>query len=334
MYILVTGGLGFIGSHCICELILNGHKPIILDNLTNSSTNVLDRIKKITKTTDLIFIEGDITNIETLSNIFTNYPIDSVIHFAALKAVGESVSNPLKYYTNNINGTLNLLEVMKSYNCKKIIFSSSATVYGSNNSPNGFYESNQIGIGISNPYGRTKYMIELILNDLIISDPSWSIVILRYFNPVGAHPSGLLGESPLGQPNNLFPIITKSLSTKTKLSIYGSDYPTPDGTCIRDFVHIMDLVDGHILALGKLVNSGLYVYNLGTGKGTSVKEIIEQFAQSNNIALEWTYKDKRPGDLPETWANTEKAHNELGFIARRTIRDMCIDTYRFWVNNT
>ena len=278
-YILVTGGLGFIGSHTIFELLDKQYKIIIIDNLSNSSKNVLNVFKNI------IFFQIDIRSNLQLENLFVKYKISAVIHFAAFKAVNESIKNPLQYYDNNICGTMNLLETMKKHNCKKIIFSSSSTVYGENKYP--VTEESQVGNGIKNPYGKTKYMIEQILSDLYNSDKSWSITILRYFNPIGAHPSGLLGENPNNTPNNLFPYLLKVCAKKLPvLTIFGSDYETEDGTCVRDFIHVVDLAKGHVKALEQIENeqSKFKVYNLGTGKGTSVKELVGIFEKVNKLS--------------------------------------------------
>ncbi len=292
-YILVTGGLGFIGSHTILELLDKQYKIIIIDNLSNISKDVLKVFKNI------LFFQIDVRSHLQLENLFVKYRISAVIHFAALKAVSESIVSPLQYYDNNICGTMNLLEIMKKYDCKKIIFSSSATVYGENTYP--VTEESPVGNGLTNPYGKTKYMIEQILIDLYNSDKSWSITILRYFNPIGAHPSGLLGENPNEIPNNLFPYLLKVSAKKLPaLTIFGSDYDTEDGTCIRDFIHVVDLARGHVKALEQIneTDPKLRVYNLGTGKGTSVKELIGIFEKVNNVIINKKYSARREGDLP------------------------------------
>jgi len=327
-YILVTGGLGFIGSHTVLELLDKQYKIIIIDNLSNSSKDVLNVFKNI------IFFQIDLRSSLQLENLFVKYKISAVIHFAALKAVSESIKKPLQYYDNNICGTMNLLEIMKKHNCKKIIFSSSATVYGENTYP--VTEESPIGNGLTNPYGRTKYMIEQILSDLYNSDKSWAIAILRYFNPIGAHPSGLLGENPNNTPNNLFPYLLKVCAKKLPvLTIFGSDYDTEDGTCVRDFIHVVDLAKGHVKALEQIENehSKLRVYNLGTGKGTSVKELIAIFEKVNNVVINKKYSARREGDLPYVYANTEKANKELGWQCIYTVEDMCKHGYNYALNN-
>jgi UDP-glucose 4-epimerase len=327
-YILVTGGLGFIGSHTVLELLDKQYKIIIIDNLSNSSKDVLKVLKNI------IFLHIDVRNSLQLENLFVKYRISAVIHFAALKAVGESIKSPLQYYDNNICGTVNLLEIMKKYDCKKIIFSSSATVYGENTYP--VTEDSPVGNGLTNPYGKTKYMIEQILGDLYNSDKSWAITILRYFNPIGAHPSGLLGENPNDTPNNLFPYLLKVSAKKLPaLNIFGCDYETKDGTCIRDFVHVVDLARGHVKALEQIneTDPKLRVYNLGTGKGTSVKELIGIFEKVNNVVINHKYSERREGDLPIIYANTEKANTELGWKCIYTVEDMCKHGYNYALAN-
>ncbi len=307
-YILVTGGLGFIGSHTVVELLLNNYNIIIIDNLINSSIDVIKKIKDITNK-NFLFFNIDIRDTLRLENLFVGYKINLVIHFASLKSVNESIKNPLQYYDCNVNGTINLLNIMKIHKCYKIIFSSSATVYGNNIYP--VNENSPTGNGITNPYGKTKFIIEQILQDLYNSNNNWSITILRYFNPVGAHPSGLLGENPNDTPNNLFPYLLKvSIGKIPLLNIYGNDYDTPDGTCIRDFIHVVDLAKGHVKALEYIFNSEdtkINIYNLGTGKGTSVKELVETFEKVNNVKLSYNYTNKRDGDLPCVYADIEKA---------------------------
>jgi UDP-glucose 4-epimerase len=327
-YILVTGGLGFIGSHTILELLDKQCKIIIIDNLSNSSKDVLNVFKNI------IFFQIDLRSRLQLENLFVKYKISVVIHFAALKAVNESITRPLQYYDNNICGTMNLLEIMKKNNCKKIIFSSSATVYGENIYP--VTEESPVGNGLTNPYGKTKYMIEQILSDLYNSDKNWAITILRYFNPIGAHPSGLLGENPNDKPNNLFPYLLKVCAKKLPvLNIFGSDYDTEDGTCIRDFIHVVDLAKGHVKALEQIDNEQpkLRVYNLGTGKGTSVKELIGIFEKVNNVFINHKYSSRREGDLPVIFANTEKANKELDWHCIYTVEDMCKHGYNYALKN-
>jgi len=327
-YILVTGGLGFIGSHTVYELLEKQYKIIIIDNLVNSSTNVLKVLNNV------IFCQIDIRNSLQLENLFVKYKITAVIHFAALKAVSESIMIPLQYYENNINGTINLLQIMKKYHCMKIIFSSSATVYGENIYP--VKEESIIGNGITSPYGKTKLMIEEILSDLYNSDKNWSITILRYFNPIGAHPSGLLGENPNDTPNNLFPYLLKVSVKKLKLlTIFGDDYDTKDGTCVRDFIHVVDLARGHVKALEQIneTNPKLRIYNLGTGKGTSVKELITIFEKVNNIVINYKYSARREGDLPYVYANTDKAKTELDWQCIYTVEDMCKHGYNYVLAN-
>jgi UDP-glucose 4-epimerase len=297
--ILVSGGLGFIGSHTVVELLNSGFNVIIIDNLVNSSIHIFTKIIEIAKIIDksrLKYSNIDIRNRLQLENLFKNNSIYAVIHFASLKAVGESMKVPLEYYDNNVAGTITLLQVMANHDCKRIIFSSSATVYGTNDYP--VCEDAPIGNGITNPYGKTKYMLENILEDLYKSDNSWSVVILRYFNPIGAHPSGLIGENPNDTPNNLFPYLLKVAAGKLeKLRIFGNDYNTRDGTCIRDFIHVVDLARGHIASLKKLDGSGINTYNLGTGKGTTVLELIGAFERVNHIKLNYEFVDRRDGDL-------------------------------------
>ena len=327
-YILVTGGLGFIGSHTVYELLEKQYKIIIIDNLVNSSTNVLKVLNNV------IFCQIDIRNSLQLENLFVKYKITAVIHFAALKAVSESIMIPLQYYENNINGTINLLQIMKKYHCMKIIFSSSATVYGENIYP--VKEESIIGNGITSPYGKTKLIIEEILSDLYNSDKNWSITILRYFNPIGAHPSGLLGENPNDTPNNLFPYLLKVSVKKLKLlTIFGDDYDTKDGTCVRDFIHVVDLARGHVKALEQIneTNPKLRIYNLGTGKGTSVKELISKFEKVNNIVINYKYSARREGDLPIVYANTEKANTELDWQCIYSVEDMCKHGYNYALAN-
>ena len=332
MNILVTGCCGYIGSHTCVELLNNGYNIIGIDNFSNSKTDVLDKIKKISKK-DIIFYEGDVANKELLNKIFRENSINGVIHFAGFKAVGESVKIPLMYYRNNIDSTLNLLEVMQEHNCKNIIFSSSATVYGIQDTTK-YVETMSRGVQ-TNPYGRTKAMIEQILEDLYISDNEWNITILRYFNPVGAHESGLIGENPNGIPNNLMPFILKvAVGELEKLTIFGNDYVTPDGTCIRDYIHVVDLAKGHLKALEHAFNnnSNLYVYNLGSGKGVSVQEIVDAFERVNNLKLNYVYGNRRDGDLPEYFADATKALNELNWKVEKNIDDMCKDSYNFILN--
>ena len=330
MSILVTGGLGFIGSHTVVELLNSGYDVIIADDLSNSKVSVLDRIEQITGKKPKLYII-DLKDRSKIEEVFKENEIDSVIHFAGFKAVGESVVKPLKYYENNLFSTINLLEVMKEHNVKKIVFSSSATVYGETGS---IKLDETAGRGkTTNPYGTTKAMIEKILEDLYAADDTWNIIILRYFNPVGAHESGLIGEEPNGIPNNLMPYVMKVASGKLEcLSIFGNDYPTRDGTGVRDFIHVVDLAKGHIAALEKAPN-GLQVYNLGSGRGVSVMELVNTFQKVNGVKVNYKIAPRRAGDLAEFFADATKAYNELGWKTEKTIEDMCKDSWRFEKNN-
>ncbi|MCI8777980.1 MAG: UDP-glucose 4-epimerase GalE [Bacilli bacterium] len=329
MMILVTGGCGYIGSHTVVELLKNNYEVIVIDNFSNSKRDVLDKIKTITNK-DFKFYEGNVCDKNTLKTVFENNKIDGVIHFAGFKAVGESVEKPLMYYRNNLDSTLTLLEVMSDYNCKKIVFSSSATVYGEAKETR-FVETMKKGIP-SNPYGKTKNVIEDILEDLYTSDPTWSITMLRYFNPVGSHTSGLIGDDPSGIPNNLMPYILRvAIGELECLTIFGNDYDTPDGTCIRDYIHVVDLALGHIKALEQLFNleSGIKIYNLGSGRGISVTEIVTTFERVNNLKLNYKYGSRRKGDLPSICADPTLALKELGWKCEKTLDDMCRDAYNF-----
>lgn len=333
MKILVTGGLGYIGSHTCVELLDEGYDVIIVDNLSNSKKEVLDRIKEITGK-DVKFYEINYLNREDLEKVFEENDIDSVINFAGFKAVGESTKIPLEYYENNVSGAIILLQTMKKYGVKKFVFSSSATVYGIQESPK-YVETMKRGIP-SSPYGMTKVMIEEILEDLYKADPEWKISILRYFNPVGAHESGLIGEDPEGIPNNLMPFIQKVAAKEIdELTIFGNDYNTPDGTCRRDYLHVVDLAIGHIKALEKLNDSdnGIYVYNLGTGTPRSVLEIVEAFKKVNNVEIPYKFGDRRAGDLDEFYADPSKAEKELEWKAERDLEKMCYDAYNFLIKN-
>lgn len=333
MSILITGGTGYIGSHTAVELLNNNEEIIVLDNFCNSSPEVVDKIKSITKR-DFKFYEADILDEEKLEEIFKNNKIESVIHFAGLKAVGESVQKPLEYYYNNISGTLNLLKVMRKYNCKNIVFSSSATVYGERETPRYIEE---MGRGkTTNPYGTTKAMIEKILEDVYVSDNEWKIYILRYFNPVGAHKSHLIGDNPNGIPNNLMPYIQKvAVGELKELSVFGDDYNTPDGTGIRDYIHVVDLAKGHIKALEKLnkEKNGVYVYNLGSGIGHSVLEMVKTFEKVNNVKVPYKIAPRRAGDLAEIYADPTKAEKELNWKTEKTLEDMCKDSWNYIKNN-
>jgi UDP-glucose 4-epimerase len=331
MTILVTGGAGYIGSHTCVRLLEAGYEVVVLDNLSNSKPEALKRIQKITGK-NLEFVKGDILDRELLEDVFKNFRIDGVIHFAGLKAVGESVSIPLRYYYNNVAGSLVLFETMQKCGVKNIVFSSSATVYGlSDKMP----LNEDTPLGVTNPYGRTKLMIEDILRDLHVSDSNWNIILLRYFNPVGAHASGLIGEDPNGIPNNLMPFISQVAIGKLKeLKVFADDYPTPDGTCIRDYIHVMDLADGHLKALEKLWKKpGINAYNLGTGKGSSVLDMVKTFEHATGKKIVYKITARRPGDMAECYADPEKAKRELGWTATRTLNDMCEDLWRWQSNN-
>ncbi len=333
--ILITGGAGYIGSHTLVELSKAGYDFVVYDNLSNSTDESIKRVEKIIRK-KIDFCEGDIRDKKKLNDIFKKFFIDSVIHFAGLKAVGESVEDPLKYYSNNVNGTLILLEVMKENNCKKIVFSSSATVYG-NPSLNPIDESFPVG-EITNPYGRTKYFIEEILKDLFESDNSFKIVILRYFNPVGAHESGLIGEDPQGKPNNIMPYISQvSVGKIEYLNIFGSDYNTFDGTGVRDFIHVVDLAQGHVKAID-YINSlkedfKPQSFNLGTGKGYSVLELVKVFEDVSNKKIPYKITQRRKGDIAECYANCTLAKNVLGWETKKDIYDMCRDSFIWQKNN-
>lgn len=327
MKILLTGGTGYIGSHTAIELIKQGHEVEILDNLYNSKITVLDDIKEITGVKP-VFYQVDLMDKKAVDEVFAKGEYDAVMHFAGLKAVGESVEKPLMYYGNNIGGTVNLLEVMEKYGVKKIIFSSSATVYGDQDGVK-LTEDMQVGVGITNPYGQTKYMIEQILKDLAVADPTMEITILRYFNPVGAHESGLIGEDPNDIPNNLMPIIMKVSTGEIKeLSVYGDDYDTPDGTGMRDFIHVVDLAKGHVAALDKM-KPGVEVYNLGTGEATSVMEMIKAFEKESGESLPYKIVSRRAGDLAKVYANPGKAEKELGWKTELTVEDAMRDTINY-----
>ncbi len=332
MAVLVTGGAGYIGSHTCVELMNAGEDVVIVDNFYNCKKSSLERIRALVNR-DFKFYECDIRNRDVLDKIFRQEKIDSVIHFAGLKAVGESVEKPLEYFDNNVNGTLVLLDVMRNNGCKKIVFSSSATVYGMNNvSP--LTEDMQVG-GVTNPYGRTKYMIECILKDLYTSDNDWSICLLRYFNPIGAHKSGTMGEDPNGIPNNLMPYITQvAIGKRDHLNIYGNDYDTPDGTGVRDYIHVIDLALGHIKAVEKIKNSsGLFIYNLGTGKGYSVLDVVRAFEKATGVAIPYKIGPRRAGDIAVCYSDSSKALNELGWKAERDIEEMCEDSWRWQSQN-
>ena len=340
-FILVSGGFGFIGSHTVLSLLEKGYNVLIIDNFSNTSDLNVQGLSslhsKLGNGTILKNINIDIRDKEELKTIFETHTIHSVIHFAALKSVGESISNPLEYYENNVSGTINLLQLVETFNIPRFIFSSSATVYGSSIPP--FEEtSSPIGIGITNPYGMTKYMTEKILQDVFKSKKSnTSFAILRYFNPIGAHSSGLIGEVPIGTPNNLFPYLLDVAQGKRKeLSVFGNDYSTPDGTCVRDYIHVSDLAEGHCVALQFLEtvpDKVCETINLGTGKGTSVLELIHTFEEVNNITIFYTITDRRPGDVQESYAKVEKAKELLNWEVKYDIKDMCKDGWNFRMKN-
>ncbi len=332
MAVLVTGGAGYIGSHTAIELLESGKEIVILDNFYNSCPKVLQRIKELANK-DFHFEECDIRDRAGLDKVFEKYDIDSVIHFAGLKAVGESCQKPLLYYENNISGTVTLCQAMAAHGVKKIVFSSSATVYGEHNqSP---LKETMVAGETTNPYGTTKFFIEQILTDLAKSDPEWGVCILRYFNPIGAHKSGRIGESPNGIPNNLMPYITQVAEGKREfLSVYGNDYDTHDGTGVRDYIHVVDLAIGHIKALNKIENeTGVLTYNLGTGKGYSVLDVVNAFEKASGVKVPYKIVDRRPGDLATVYSDPAKAKAELNWTAERTLDDMCADSYRWQHQN-
>lgn len=329
MKILVTGGCGYIGSHTVVKLLEEKFEVVIIDNLVNSKREVLEKIKKITGS-DVTFYQEDLCNLDALKNIFKKEKFDAIIHFAGLKAVGESVQIPLRYYQNNLISTMNLLSCMQEYNVKKLVFSSSATVYGN---PKSLPIKEDFPLQTTNPYGTTKLMIEQILKDVYQANPDLDITILRYFNPIGAHKSGLLGEDPNGIPNNLMPYVVRvAMGTLPVLSIFGSDYNTIDGTGVRDYIHVLDLAKGHLLAL-KNPKSGLKIYNLGTGKGTSVLELVNMFEKVNQVKVNKKFTARRDGDIDACYASNEKAMKELGFKCEYTLEDMCKDSYNYAKNN-
>ncbi|HOA91174.1 MAG: UDP-glucose 4-epimerase GalE [Bacillota bacterium] len=331
MAILVTGGTGYIGSHTVVELLDSGYEVVIVDNFYNSKPEVLNRIQDITGK-DFKFYEIDIRDQEALDKVFSENQIEAVIHFAGLKAVGESVEIPITYYHNNITGTLMLCEVMQKHGVKKIVFSSSATVYGMDNKPP---YTEDMPTSATNPYGRTKLMIEEILKDIYVSDNSWGISILRYFNPIGAHASGKIGEDPNGIPNNLLPYITQvACGKREKLYVFGDDYDTNDGTGVRDYIHVVDLAQAHIKALEKILsNTGVEIYNLGTGVGYSVLDVINTFARVNQVEVPYVITDRRPGDVATSFADPSKAFKELGWKAAKNLEDMCRDSWNWQKNN-
>ena len=330
--VLLTGATGFIGSHTAVELLTAGYEVVIVDNLSNSSADVIDRIEKITGKRPKFYC-ADVAEAAAMEKIFTENEIVAVMHFAGFKAVGESVAKPVEYYRNNIDTTLTLLETMKKHNCKRLVFSSSATVYGEKN-PAPYTEDMPTG-GCTNPYGWTKHMIEQILRDVAVSDPEMSIVLLRYFNPIGAHESGLIGELPNGIPNNLMPYITQvAVGIRDHLNVFGDDYDTPDGTGVRDYIHVVDLAKGHLAALSySEKNTGATAINLGTGKGYSVLDVVRAFEKVNGVPVPYEIAPRRSGDLATCYANASKAKNLLGWEAKRDINDMCRDSWR-WQQNS
>ncbi|MBQ6437465.1 MAG: UDP-glucose 4-epimerase GalE [Bacteroidales bacterium] len=333
MRILVTGGAGFIGSHTVIELIAAGHQPVVVDNLCNSSREALRRAGEIAGA-EIPFYEADIRDRAALERVFEAAgPFDACIHFAGLKAVGESVEKPWEYYENNIGGTLVLVDVMRRHDCKNIIFSSSATVYGD---PAEIPITEACPKGrCTNPYGQTKSMLEEILSDIRKADSQWNVVLLRYFNPVGAHPSGRIGEDPRGIPNNLMPYITQvAVGKRERLSVFGNDYPTPDGTGVRDYIHVVDLSAGHVAALQAIERRcGLAVYNLGTGSGYSVLEMVRAFEKASGVKIPYVIAPRRPGDIAECWSNPAKAAAELGWKAKFNLEDMCRDAWNWQRTN-
>lgn len=328
MTVLVTGGMGYIGSHTCVELLEQGMDVVVVDNLVNSSAEAGRRVEQITGK-PLKFYQMDVRDRAGLDRIFTEQKIDCVIHFAGLKAVGESVHMPLEYYDNNLGSTVTLCEAMRDHGVKQIIFSSSATVYsGDNDMP--LYETSRTG-SCTNPYGWTKYVCEQILRDCVVADPSWSVVLLRYFNPIGGHPSGLLGDDPNGIPNNLMPYIARVAAGQLdKLTIFGDDYPTPDGTCRRDYLHVVDLAKGHLKAIDyAMEHTGAEAFNLGTGHAVSVLELVNTFMEATGVNVPYVIGPRREGDLPQMWADTHKAETVLGWKAEKTVADMCRDSWNF-----
>ncbi|MBQ7279805.1 MAG: UDP-glucose 4-epimerase GalE [Bacteroidales bacterium] len=333
MNILVTGGAGFIGSHTLVELYAAGHTAVVVDNLCNSSAESLRRVAKIVNVSEIPFVKGDIRDRDTLNALFSEYTFDACIHFAGLKAVSESVVKPWEYYDNNMSGTLTLLDVMRQHGCKNIIFSSSATVYGD---PAVIPITEKCPKGqCSNPYGWTKSMLEQVMMDMQRADNEWNVVLLRYFNPIGAHPSGTIGEDPNGIPNNLMPYITQvAVGKRPELGVFGNDYDTPDGTGVRDYIHVVDLARGHVAALRKVEQgSGLSIYNLGTGRGYSVLDVVHAFEKATGVKVPYSIKPRRLGDIATCYSNPQKAHDELGWTAQYDIEDMCRDSWRWQSQN-
>ena len=332
MSVLVTGGAGYIGSHTCVELLNAGYEVVVVDNLCNSSREALARVEEITGKCGT-FYEKDLLDRDAVENIFEKESIDCVIHFAGLKAVGESVHKPLEYYYNNVTGTLILCDVMRKHGVKSLVFSSSATVYGS---PKTVPIKEDFPLSVTNPYGRTKLMIEEILRDLYVSDSEWKIILLRYFNPIGAHKSGRIGENPKGIPNNLMPYITQVAVGKLPcLGVFGNDYDTPDGTGVRDYIHVVDLAIGHVKALEKLagLEGGVLTYNLGTGRGYSVLDMVKNFEKASGVPIPYEIKPRRPGDIAVCYADPTRAKEELGWEATRDLEEMCEDSWRWQKNN-
>ena len=332
MKILVTGGAGFIGSHTLIELVEAGHAPVVVDNLSNSSPKAIERVEKIVGTT-IPFYNVDIRDREGLEKVFAENTFDCCIHFAGLKAVGESVQKPWEYYENNIGGTLVLVDVMRKHGCKNIIFSSSATVYGA---PETMPITEDCPKGtVTNPYGWTKYMLEQVLSDIQKADPEWNVVLLRYFNPIGAQKSGTIGEDPNGIPNNLMPYITQvAVGKLPQLGVFGNDYPTHDGTGVRDYIHVVDLAKGHVCALQAIAKKcGLGIYNLGTGQGYSVLDLVKAFEAATGVKVPYVIKPRRSGDVAECWSDPSKAAKELGWKAQYGVQEMCEDAWRWQKNN-
>lgn len=337
MAILVTGGAGYIGSHTCVELLNEGYEIVVVDNLYNSSREAIKRVEEITGKT-VTFYETDLLDEQALNEVFEKNAIDSVIHFAGYKAVGESVAKPIEYYHNNLTGTLILCDVMRRHGVKNIVFSSSATVYGD---PETLPITEELKTGgVTNPYGQTKFMIEQILTDICVSDPAWHVILLRYFNPIGAHPSGMIGEDPNGIPNNLLPYVAQvAVGKLEKIHVFGDDYDTVDGTGVRDYIHVVDLAKGHVKALEKIESmekneeGGVKIYNLGTGKGSSVMEIIHAFEKACGKPLPYVVDARRPGDIAACYADASKAERELHWKAEKTLDDMCADTWRWQSHN-
>ena len=334
--VLVTGGAGFIGSHTVVQLLEGGYQVVIVDDLSNSSAVAVDRVKTIVgdeAAKNLTFYEANVLDRDAMNKIFDTHQIDRVIHFAGFKAFGESVSKPVEYYHNNIENTLVLIDVMRNHGCKSIIFSSSSTVYGDPDNPPVTEEDPKKPA--TNPYGWTKWMIEQILMDVHTADPEWDVVLLRYFNPIGAHPSGLIGEDPKGIPNNLVPYVAQVAVGKLEaVQVFGNDYPTPDGTGVRDYIHVVDLARGHVCAIKKLqTNCGLFICNLGTGHGYSVLDVIHAFEKACGKKLPYVIDPRRPGDIAECYADPTKAKNELGWVAEYGIEEMCADSWNWQKNN-